>query len=232
MIANKNELNRQLWLSNVLSKLPEGLSILDIGAGELKNKHHCGHLRYTSQDFCQHVGARDGYEVGLQTPSWDTSRIDLVSDIIAIPVEDCSFDVVLCSEVLEHVPDPINALREMSRVLKPDGLAIITAPFVSNVHMAPHYFYSGFSKYWYTHHLPIFGFEIQELTANGDWFDVLAQEARRLGGMERRGNVFIWPLAYLASMCIFNYLKWRHPKNASDLACFGWHCMARKVKIA
>lgn len=117
-----NEPNRQTWLKQTLSELPAGLRLLDAGAGELQNRQHCSHLVYVSQDFCQYEGKEGGAPAeGLQIKSWDNSRIDLVSDITKIPASDSSFDVVLCSEVLEHLPEPTHALDEFSRLLKPGG---------------------------------------------------------------------------------------------------------------
>ena len=57
---NINELNRQAWLKQTLTTLPQGARILDAGAGELKNRQLCGHLDYVSQDFCQYQGLRGG----------------------------------------------------------------------------------------------------------------------------------------------------------------------------
>jgi SAM-dependent methyltransferase len=224
-----NESNRQLWLSQILSKVPARHTLLDVGAGQLKNKSLCTHLSYTSQDFCQHQGSASGCEAGIQVSHWDTSRIDLVSDITEIPAADRSFDAVLCSEVLEHVPDPISALSEMGRLLKDDGLLILTAPFSSCVHMAPHYFYSGFSRYWYEYHLPRFGFEILELTPNGDWFDALNQEASRIGGIQKKLGRLSWPFAYIAACVIKCYIWLQASRQPSDLSCFGWHCLAKKT---
>jgi hypothetical protein len=51
---------------------------------------------------------------GLQSERWDTSRIDLVCDITAIPATNACFDAILCSEVLEDVPEPTYALDEFT----------------------------------------------------------------------------------------------------------------------
>lgn len=58
-MKNINETNRQSWLRNTLATIPKDYRILDAGAGELKNRQHCPHLRYVSQDFCQYKGGGD-----------------------------------------------------------------------------------------------------------------------------------------------------------------------------
>lgn len=223
-----NENTRQVWLRETLAALPAGTRLLDAGAGELKNRRYCDHLTYVSQDFCQYVGAGAGVDEGLHSLSWDTSCIDLISDITAIPAPDASFDAILCSEVLEHVPEPTRALDEFARLLKPGGLMILTAPFASNVHMAPYHFCSGFSKYWYEHHLSQRGFLIKQLVANGDWYALLRQEITRLGGLEKKSGNWAWPIAYLYALLGLVYFKVRSKRSAEDLACFGWHCVAIK----
>ncbi len=227
---NINELNRQTWLKKTLAVLPAGARVLDAGAGELKNRQHCGHLAYVSQDFGRYQGQRgEAVNEGLQRKIWDTSRIDLVSDITAIPAPDASFDAILCSEVLEHVPEPTRALDEFARLLRPAGKLILTAPFASLVHMAPYHYCSGFSRYWYEYHLPLRGFRIEELVPNGDWFAYAEQELTRLGNVERERGNWSWPIAYAYSLLGVLYFKLRGAKRAEDLACFGWHCMAVKT---
>ena len=228
MLIDINELTRQDWLRRTLADLPSGARILDAGAGEQKNRKHCCHLSYVSQDFCQYQGAGEGGGEGLHNEKWDTSRIDLFSDITAIPAPDASFDAIICSEVLEHVPEPTHALDEFTRLLRPGGVMILTAPFFSNVHMAPYHYCSGFSKYWYEHHLALRGFRIKSLTANGDWFALLRQEITRLGGLERQRGKWNWPFAYAYALLGLLYFKLRVKTHAEDLACFGWHCVAVK----
>lgn len=106
----------------------------------------------------------------------------------------------------------------------------MTAPFSSNVHMAPYHFCTGFSKYWYQYHLSLRGFELIELTANGDWYALLKQEIIRLGGLERQRGNWAWPLAYAYAALGILYFRFRSDKKAEDLACFGWHCRAQKKK--
>jgi SAM-dependent methyltransferase len=226
LYKNVNEENRQAWLKKTLSGLPQSSRILDAGAGELRNRPLCGHLTYVSQDFCQYQGGGNGK--GLQTRRWNTSRIDLICDITAIPEPDAAFDAILCSEVLEHVPDPIKAIHEFARLLKPGGKLILTAPFASLVHFAPYHYCTGFSRYWYDHHLPRCGFRIEELTPNGDWFAYCRQELTRLGSMARRYDDWTWPLAYMLGAVGALYFKVRGGKKADDLACFRWQCVVVK----
>lgn len=173
-----NQQFRDNWVKEQLASLAPGLKLLDAGAGEQRYKQYCQHLQYVSQDFAQYDGQGD--KVALQTGSWNKEPYDLVSDITAIPVKNSSFDVVLCTEVLEHIPYPDQALREFARVLKPGGKLILTAPFASLTHFAPYFYYSGFSKYFYSKILPEAGFALQTITPVGNYFDYLEQELKRI----------------------------------------------------
>ena len=62
---------------------------------------------------------------------------DLHGSIDAIPVEDASFDLVLCLQVLEHVPDPAAAIRELRRVVRPGGRVLLTTHGVYPYHPNP-----------------------------------------------------------------------------------------------
>ena len=50
-----------------------------------------------------------------------------VADALSLPFEDASFDIVLCSHVYEHVPDPVQMFEEIYRVLRPDGICYFSA---------------------------------------------------------------------------------------------------------
>jgi ubiquinone/menaquinone biosynthesis C-methylase UbiE len=224
-----NESFRHAWIEAALKKIPAGLRLLDAGAGECPYKKHCTHLEYIAQDFAQYTGSGS---TGLQTGSWDNSRIDIVSDITSIPVPDGSFDAVLCSEVLEHVPDPIAAIRELNRVLKPGGTLILTSPFASLTHFAPYHFCSGFNRFFYEHHLPLMGLEITELTMNGNYFEYIAQELWRIKHVankytDKKVNVFEKIIMH-GVLYTLQRLS-RADKGSSELLAYGFHVIARKI---
>jgi SAM-dependent methyltransferase len=137
-----------------------------------------------SQDFAQYDGGAAD-RAGLHS-TWDTSRTDIICDITSIPETDGAFDAVMCTEVIEHVPDAVAALRELARLVRPGGYLIVTAPFCSLTHMAPYHFATGFSRYFYREHLPRLGFNILDLEENGNFFEFLAQETRRLRSIAKR----------------------------------------------
>lgn len=221
--GTKNLINRQLWVKEALKNIAKGSRILDAGAGEQQYRQYCSHLNYVSQDFCEYDGAGDGR--GIQTSTWDTDKIDIVSDITTIPAEDKSFDAVLCTEVLEHIPDPIAALKEFCRLLRPGGELILSAPFASLTHQAPYHYYSGFNRYFYEHFLPRIGFTITEITANGDYSEYVAQELRRL--VTIYGKSPLYARLFISIILRFIYLN-RSFNNTSDLCCFGFHIRALK----
>ena len=179
-----NQFRRDDWVIKQLRKIPEGESIIDVGAGEMRYRKYCLHLNYKSQDFNKYTGKGDS--VGLQTGKWDTSKIDIVSDIVEIPVKNSSFDNVLCTEVLEHVPHPELAIKEIARILKKRGKLILTAPFASQTHFSPYFYSTGFSRNWYKQILVENGLVIKKMQANGNFFDYINQELLRLPIMVKK----------------------------------------------
>lgn len=60
-------------------------------------------------------------------------RVDVKSDIMNLPFEDNEFDLIICSHVLEHVQDDRIALKELKRVLRKGGIAVIMVPITSKI---------------------------------------------------------------------------------------------------
>lgn len=230
-LLNINEYNRDRWIGSSLSGLKKNSKILDAGAGECKYKKYCTHLEYTSQDFAQYDGR--GNSSGLQTSTWNNSNIDIVSDVTNIPVRDKSFDAILCTEVFEHIPDPIAAIKEFRRILKMNGKLIVTAPFSSLTHFAPYHFYTGFNIYFYRKILSENGFKIIKFERNGNYFDYLNQELRRLPEISQKySNTGLNILVQIAQRILLHFLQKVSNRNrgSEELLTFGYHILAKKIK--
>jgi ubiquinone/menaquinone biosynthesis C-methylase UbiE len=231
-IGTSNLSTRIAWIEKTLKKIPRGNRILDAGAGEQRYKKYCSHLRYTSQDFDKYDGKGD--KKGLQTGKRSNTETDIVSDITSIPVSNGSFDAVICTEVFEHLPEPLLALKEFSRIIKKGGYLIITAPFCSLTHYSPYHYYTGFNRYFYETHLAKFNFKIIEIKANGNFFEYLAQEIRRIPEIKR---IYIksnkWnAIEILVFKTVLLFLsRWsKRDIGSNELLNFGYHVYARKIK--
>lgn len=92
-----NLLNRDAWVAEQAARIPSGSRVLDIGAGSCPYRTLFSHCEYRTQDFQQLTGDQlrhGGY-----------GQIDYVCDASAIPVEDASFDVVLCPRSWNTLPN-------------------------------------------------------------------------------------------------------------------------------
>jgi len=172
-IHNFNQRDRDKWVIAKASEVPAGSSILDIGAGTCPYRKYFSHCNYKAHDFKKYQGVMLGNTT-------EYGEIDYESDIVSIPVPDESFDYILCTEVLEHVPEPIKAIEEMSRILKPGGKMILTAPLGSGLHQLPYHYYGGYTPEWYKLMAERYNLNLIEIVPNGGYFRLLAQESARL----------------------------------------------------
>jgi SAM-dependent methyltransferase len=224
-----NTVHRAEWVARHAASTPAGARVLDVGAGIGQYRSLFAHCDYRTQDFGLEPGT-----AGKYTP------LDYESDITAIPVPDGSFDVVLCTEVLEHVPKPVAAVREMSRILRPGGRLLLSAPLGSHLHQEPYHFYGGYTPYWYRHFLPAVGCDVEAIEPNHGFFSFFGQEALRFSEYVRprntRGRPFGQRVAlsmiWVATLPLFHAL----PVLARSLdrlalertATVGYHVVAMK----
>lgn len=87
------------------------------------------HVLHIAPEACFIKRFERQHNDGYITADIESPLAKVKMDIHNIPFDENTFDVVLCNHVLEHVRDDIQALREIHRVLKPGGFAILQVPF-------------------------------------------------------------------------------------------------------
>lgn len=108
--------------------IPDNRLILDVGCG----------LRPYEKFFTQSTYI--GIDVAKSGREAEGKEIDFEFDGINIPFEDDHFDVVICTEVLEHAINPVALLLEINRVLVSGGKLFLTVPFMWGLHELPYDF--------------------------------------------------------------------------------------------
>ena len=128
----------------------DGAAVLDVGCG---NRPYEGLFKN-----CSYIGLdveNSGRSMALKQP-------DYFYDGKKIPFKSESFDVLLSTQVLEHVANPPALLNEMFRVLKVGGVLIISLPFVFPEHEQPFDYYR-FTRFGVVELLEGAGFQVQEI---------------------------------------------------------------------
>ncbi len=136
--------------------------IVDVGGGERFQKWLApykslfAHADYKTLDYSKASGA------------------DVVGDIHAIPLPDASVDAVICASVLEHVKDPMKAMGEIQRILRPGGVLFLHVPSTYPYHARK----GVYPDYWRffddTVTLMLEGFSKSEVVKRGGYFTALS----------------------------------------------------------
>ncbi|MBX4195342.1 methyltransferase domain-containing protein [Candidatus Parcubacteria bacterium] len=102
---------------------------VDVGAGHAK---YNGMIRANSDSYLSVDNMSSDYQYGH-----DNFKPDVVSDVLHMPLKNDEFDTVVCTEVLEHVEDPFQLFKEIARILKPGGYALISSGWMAPYHEEP-----------------------------------------------------------------------------------------------
>lgn len=226
---------RRWWLKNAvlgggwgefmasIEAAPPGARVLDLGAGEAELRARLPHVNYIAVDR------------GVGHGGWDYSRLDAVADAQAIPLASDTFDVVICKQVLEHVPDPILLLREAARVLRPGGVILLSTNQQWPQHQQPYDFFR-FTSFGLDHCFEQAGLTVEKMESMGGAFSValfgfsqtLAPHlwAKSAGG-QRVAGLLTKPFAWLMRllMPLVSMLDRRDKTRDNTL---GWYVRARK----
>ena len=140
---------------------PAGARVADVGAGGAPYRELFGHVEYLTIDWANSVHGGGG-------------AFDIVAPAHDIPEPDAAFDVVLLTQVLEHVPNPGDVLRELHRILRPGGSLYVSVPFAWEMHELPYDFFR-YTKPSLERLLGEAGFDGVEVAPRSDSFSTLAQ---------------------------------------------------------
>lgn len=131
--------------------------MLDIGAGEV-DRYAC-FFKFTER---------------VTTDIQQGDNVDVVASADKLPFDDASFDSVVCTQVLEHVPEPQLVVSEMYRILKHGGIVLATIPQTTPLHEEPHDYYR-YTRYGIEHLFTHAGFEISHIDQEAGYHALLAQ---------------------------------------------------------
>jgi ubiquinone/menaquinone biosynthesis C-methylase UbiE len=221
-----NEHFRHDRIKEQLTQIDNGKKILDAGCGRQPYQKFCNHLEYFAQDFALYEKDKL-HSFAEGSTKFEYGRLDYIGNIWNIAEKDNTFDIILCTEVLEHIPYPEKTLIEFYRLLKPGGQLLLTFPSNCLRHMDLYYFSSGYSDRYIEYFLPEIGFKIKYLKANGDYYKWIMVEIYRT---ITKNGVFSFFLLFPS--LVYYYKKQLNPTLESiSTLCMGYNVIAEKPNL-
>lgn len=141
------------------ASIPDNSHVLDAGAGDNPYRSFFSHVRYDSTDFCQ-VEKKYGH-------------LSYICNLEKISVKSDTYDLIFCTQTLEHVAEPKSVLSELYRILKPGGHLWLTAPLFYPEHEIPYDFYR-YTQYGLKHLINGADFQIESIEWLEGYFGTLA----------------------------------------------------------
>jgi len=183
--------------------------LVDIGCGE-KPFH-----KYLVDLVDEYIGVDHSNTVHSK------QNIDVFAEVYNLPFAKNSFDIAILTQVIEHLENPSEALNEINRILKPEGLLFISWPFLYPIHEAPRDFYR-YTKYGMKHLVLGSGFEIVKLnSSSGFWITIFGFTSKYIYDKSYYFYLFLYPfLVIFKIIClILDFLD----QNTSSKERWTWN---------
>jgi SAM-dependent methyltransferase len=194
------------------SSLKKDARLLDAGAGEGNYKHY-----FAAQRYC-------GLDLGVGDKQWNYSELDVVGDLSSLPFRDATFDGCLNVVTLEHVKDPAQVIREISRALAPGGRLLLIVPFEWEEHQQPHDYFR-FTRYSLRHLLGQAGFTEVSIRPVGGFFRMLSRRMFSALQFFPGISIFIAAILFVPPALLLPLLE---PLDRRQNFTLGYICSARK----
>lgn len=176
--------------------------VADVGAGKAP---------YKKNIQCEKYIAIDKEDKGI-------GGIEIENIYEGIFLPDSTADLVICTEVLEHVPVPQFLVDEMYRILKPGGTILLTTPMVWPLHEVPYDFFR-YTRFGIRHLLQSSGFvDITINASNGFWYTMLSLS------LYYNKRWYFYPVNFLVNALGFIVRKFEH----NDIFPLGQQVVAQK----
>lgn len=175
------------YMQRQVGQLPSGTYALDLGGHKLAKRGRFDINRYPIKTVCLNV--------------MTDNLPDIQADGAWLPLAPMSFDAVICTEVLEHVPDPRLLIVESHRVLRRGGKLIATVPFLYRMHADP-YDFGRYTDYYWRKVLDANGFTDIEIKRHGLFYSVALDFFKQYMSKVYPGTLFGTIIRRLALLAI------------------------------
>lgn len=232
LVERKVENTSRFYLEKFLEKASESIGkdtfVLDAGCGDGRYKELFDWANYESADHCR-IG------------KLYANKITYICDLSSIPVESKRYDLVICTQVLEHISEPKDILQELFRVLKPGGKLWLSSSFSYAEHEVPYDFFR-YTQFGLKKLLSDVGFQIECIEPLEGYYMKLSYElliacrklplnSKSYGGGLAGGFllpvIFVLKFLFLFGAYLFSKLDKRY-KNTKCGYCKNYCAVAKK----